>query len=309
MAGCAYAGICSSGASSYGKNRVARLLREQGLGPRQKRRFRPCTTQSRHTHQVAENWLTKVPAPDRLGRVRQSDITYIETAEGWLYLPSTLTGVRAGVVAHHCREDLLGELTTTNFDLAATRQRPAVGLIHHGDRCSQYAAVAFRRRLDRWRVTSSMRSKANPYDNALAESFVATLITECFAEGLLPTKAAAKLMIFDFIETFYNTRRRHSAVGYRLPAQFEKQTDRLCSQGEGCSGGAAKAARPASKQVGSSVTVTFDTVVRLRCTANPPMAPHTGAVASWPRSLELTVCARPESGPRPDCSPTGGATT
>jgi hypothetical protein len=79
---------------------------------------------------------------------------------------------------------------------------------------------------------------------SLAESFVATMKTECFADGLAPTKVAAKLMIFDYIETFYNTRRRHNALGYRSPAQFEKQTDWLCSQGEGCSGGAAKAARP-----------------------------------------------------------------
>jgi putative transposase len=228
-----------------GKNRVARLMCEEGLRPRQKRRFRPGTTESRHNHKITENWLAKVPAPDRPGRIWQSDITYIETAEGWLYLAFTLDGCSRRVVAHHCREDLVVELTTTTFDLAAIRQRPAAGLIHHSDRGSQYAAEAFQRRLNLWRVTSRMSRKANPYDNALAESFVATLKTECFANSIAPTKAAAKLMIFDYIETFYNTRRRHSALGYCSPAQFEK--DWLCSKGEGCSGGAAKAARPASK--------------------------------------------------------------
>ena len=113
-----------------------------------------------------------------------------------------------------CREDLLVELTTFTFDLAATRQRPAAGLIHHSDRGSQYAAEAFQRRLSHWGVTSSMSRKANPYDNALAESFVATLKSECFG-GLIPsTKAAAKLMVFDYIETFYNRRRRHSAFSF-----------------------------------------------------------------------------------------------
>ena len=237
-----------------GKNRVARLMREEGLRPRQKRRFRPCTTQSRHNHKIAENWLAKVPAPDRPGQLWQSDITYIETAEGWLYLAFTLDACSRRVVAHHCREDLLVELTTFTFDLAATRQRPPAGLIHHSHRGSQYAAEAFQHRLNLWHVTSSMSRKANPYDNALAESFVATLKTECFADSIAPTKAAAKLMIFDYIETFYNTRRRHSALGYRSPAQFEKAW--LCSQREGCSGGGGQGGETCLKrQVGSSALV------------------------------------------------------
>jgi hypothetical protein len=97
-----------------------------------------------------------------------------------------------------------------------------------------------------------MSRKANPYDNALAESFVATLKTECFANAIAPTKAAAKLMIFDYIETFYNTRRRHSALGYRSPAKFER--DWLCSQGEGCSSGGGQGGETCLKrQVGSSL--------------------------------------------------------
>jgi putative transposase len=96
-----------------------------------------------------------------------------------------------------------------------------------------------------------MSRKGNPYDNALAESFVATLKTECFADSIPPTKAAAKLMIFDYIESFYNPRRRHSALGYRSPAQFE--ADWLCSQREGCSGGGSKGGETClTEQVGSS---------------------------------------------------------
>jgi hypothetical protein len=146
---------------------------------------------------------------------------------------------------------LLVELTTTTFDLAATRQRPLAGLIHHSDRGSQYAAEAFQRRLSHWRVTSSMSRKANPYDNAIAESFVATLKVECFG-GLIPsTKAAAKLMVFDYIETFYNRRRRHSALGYRSPLQFEE--DFIRAPREGCSGGGGQGGETClRRQVGSS---------------------------------------------------------
>ncbi|MDP9129049.1 MAG: IS3 family transposase [Candidatus Binatota bacterium] len=234
-----------------GKNRIARLMREEGLRPKQKRRFRPCTTQSAHHHKIAENWLTKVPTPDRPGRVWQSDITYIETAEGWLYLAFTLDAFSRRVVAHYCREDLLVELTTTTFDLATTRQRPLAGLIHHSDRGSQYAAEAFQGRLSSWRVTSSMSRKGNPYDNALAESFVATLKAECFGGLIPPTKAAAKLMVFDYVETFYNRRRRHSALGYRSPLKFEE--DFVCSLGEGCSGVGGQGGETClPQQVGSS---------------------------------------------------------
>ncbi len=234
-----------------GKNRVARLMRESGLRARQKRRFRPRTTDSRHNHKIAENWLAKVPAPDRPGQLWQSDITYIETQEGWLYLAFTLDACSRRCIAHHCRQDMLGELITRTFQHAVSSQRPLVGLIHHSDRGSQYAADGFQHCLRAWGVTPSMSRKGNPYDNALAESFVATLKTECFGDSIPPTKAGAKLMIFDYIESFYNPRRRHSALGYRSPAQFEQHS--LCSQREGCSGGGSKGGETClTEQVGSS---------------------------------------------------------
>ncbi len=205
-----------------GKNRVARLMREEQLRPKQKRRFRPPTTDSQHDHKPAENWLARVPAAERPGQLWQSDITYIETREGWLYLAFTLDACSRRCVAHHCREDLLAELTIATFRGAVQRQRPRAGLIHHSDRGSLYAAEAFQQCLRPWRVTPSMSRKGNPYDNALAESFVATLKTECFGDFIPATKAAAQLMIFDYIETFYNPRRRHSALAYRSPLEFEQ---------------------------------------------------------------------------------------
>jgi putative transposase len=96
-----------------GKNRVARLMRESGLRARQKRRFRPRTTDSGHSHKIAENWLAKVPAPDRPGQLWQSDITYLETQQGWLYLAFTLDACSRRYIAHHCRQDMVAELTTT----------------------------------------------------------------------------------------------------------------------------------------------------------------------------------------------------
>ena len=234
-----------------GKNRVARLMREDGLRPKQKRRFRPRTTDSRHGHQIAENWLAKVPTPDQPGQVWQSDITYIETAEGWLYLAFTLDACSRRCIAHHCREDLAAELTMTTFCGAVQRQRPLAGLIHHSDRGSQYAAQAFQHCLSVWQVTPSMSRKGNPYDNALAESFVATLKTECFGGVIPPTKAAAKLMIFDYLERFYNRRRRHSSLGYRSPLQFEEDFARTLA--EGCSGGGRPGGETCpTQQVGSS---------------------------------------------------------
>ena len=206
-----------------GKNRIGRLMREQGLRPTQKRRFRPRTTDSRHPHKIADNWLAKVPAPERPGMVWQSDFTYIETGEGWLYLAFTLDGCSRRCVAHHCRADMRVELTTTTFALAAQRQPPPPGLLHHSDRGVQYAADAFAQLTAAWGVTRSMSRTANPYDNALAESFVATLKTECLKGQVPPTRAAATLLIFDYVETFYNPHRRHSALGYRSPLQFEKQ--------------------------------------------------------------------------------------
>jgi len=205
-----------------GKNRVNRLMREQGLRPKQKRRFRPCTTDSRHGHRVAENWLSKVPAPDRPGMIWQSDFTYLETQEGWLDLAFTLDACSRRCLAHHCREDMSAKLTLATLAGAARRQRPLAGLIHHSDRGVQYACGAFRAQLQAHGVTASMSRPGNPYDNALAESFVATLKTECFGGSVPPTKAAARLMAFDYIESFYNRRRRHSSLGYQSPEEFER---------------------------------------------------------------------------------------
>lgn len=206
-----------------GKNRVAKLMGAQGLRARQKRRFEPKTTQSTHSLPIAENWLSKVPSPDRPDRLWQSDITYLRTTEGWLYLAVTLDACSRKVVGWSVDESLETPLVTRALERAVQSRRPSQGLLHHSDRGVQYASRDFRERLQTCRITPSMSRKANCYDNALAESFFATLKTECFGDGPPPTRAQARLMLFDYIETFYNSRRLHSALGYQSPVAFENQ--------------------------------------------------------------------------------------
>jgi putative transposase len=233
-----------------GKNRVARLMRQAGLRAKQKRRYRPVTTDSRHDHRIARNWPARVPASHAPGQIWQSDISYIETKEGWLYFAFTIDSCSRKIVGHHCRADLAAELTIATLRGALRRQRPPDGLIHHSDRGSQYAGSAFREQLTAHRITASMSRSGNPYDNALAESFVATLKTECFGEFIPLAKEHARLMIFDYIESFYNRRRRHSALAYRSPLQFEQ--DFATTQREGCSGDGSQGGETSINKVGSS---------------------------------------------------------
>jgi transposase InsO family protein len=210
------------GGRRCGKNRVARLMRQRGLRARQKRRFRPQTTQSNHEHPIAPNWLARVPAPDRPDQVWVADITYIETEQGWLYLAAILDACSRRCIGWSTDESLHSDLVTRAWAQAWRKRQPGPGLLHHSDRGIQYASGAYRMRLRSCGAVRSMSRAANCYDNAIMESFWATLKTEGIAEDYLPkTKHQAHLMIFDYIETFYNTRRLHSSLGYVSPNQFE----------------------------------------------------------------------------------------
>jgi transposase InsO family protein len=204
-----------------GRARLQRLMREEALQPRQKRAFRPRTTDARHPHPCAENWLAKVPAPSAPGQVWVSDFTYLPTAEGWLFLAFTLDLFSRRCVAHHCLTTMTAELTCTTFARALHRFQPPPGLLHHSDRGVQYACADFRAALASAGVTQSMSRTANPYDNAAAESFVATLKAECFHGPIPASREVARLMAFDYLESFYNTHRRHSSLGFLSPLQFE----------------------------------------------------------------------------------------
>jgi putative transposase len=205
-----------------GKNRIARLMRTRGLRARQKRRFRPKTTQSDHKLPVAPNWLEKIPKPDRPGRVWLADITYILTQEGWLYLSGILDHCSRRCVAWHADESLESSLVTTTWQKACNKEQLEPGLLHHSDRGVQYASTHFQTLLRSCGAAASMSRKANPYDNAMMESFFATLKTECFQNQIPKSRREAKLILFDYIETFYNRYRLHSSLGYQSPTEFEK---------------------------------------------------------------------------------------
>jgi len=205
-----------------GKNRVARLMRQNGMRARQKRRFVPRTTQSDPDLPIAPNWLARVPAPALPDQVWVVDITYLQTAEGWVFLAVILDACSRKVVAWAMAACLETSLVTQALERARQRRRPCPGLLHHSDRGSQYASSAYQALLANYQITASMSRTGNPYDNALAESFFATLKTEAF-EQAPATRAEAKLRVFDYIETFYNPKRLHSALGYKSPVEFESQ--------------------------------------------------------------------------------------
>jgi len=205
-----------------GKNRIARLMRSRGLRARQKRRFKPKTTQSDHKLPVAPNWLAKIPKPDHPGQVWLADITYIQTKEGWLYFSGILDHCSRRCVAWQADDSLQSSLVATTWKRACNNQHLQPGLLHHSDRGVQYASTQYQSLLHSCGAAPSMSRKGNPYDNAIMESFLATLKTECFEKQIPKSRREAKLILFDYIETFYNRYRLHSSLGYQSPLEFER---------------------------------------------------------------------------------------
>ena len=206
-----------------GRRRIGRLMRQQKLQVRQKRRFVPRTTQA-NSHAVAAPQRYKESSSlHSLNQVWVTDITYIPTKEGWLYVAAEMDRFSRKILGWAAADHLRTSLPLDALHKALqSRPKPPVELLHHSDRGCQYSSVEFRQQLDEYGIAQSMSRKGNCYDNAAAESFWATLKTECFG-GLIPTtRAQAKSMLFDYIETFYNPVRRHSALGYLSPVDFEK---------------------------------------------------------------------------------------
>ena len=204
------------------RKRVARLMRTLGLESPRKKRFK-ATTDSKHDMPVADNVLDRhfeVEAPD-LAWV--TDITYVWTDEGWLYLAAILDLFSRRVVGFAMSDRIDRALVLQALKLAAGRRVPDAGLTHHSDRGSQYASSDYRQALADLDIVCSMSRKGNCWDNAVAESFFATLKTELVYRRRFVTRVEAREAIFDFIETFYNSHRRHSTLGYLSPMEFENK--------------------------------------------------------------------------------------
>lgn len=207
------------------RKRVARLMREDGLVARRRKKF-VRTTDSQHGEPVAPNVLARRfgvnehPEPDR-GWC--GDITYIPTREGWLFLAVLLDLASRRVVGWAMREALETDLPLLALRMALADRRPAPGLIHHTDRGSQYASGAYRAVLAAHGVVQSMSKRGDCYDNAVAESFFATLEHELLADADFASRDEARRAVFEFIVVWYNGERRHSSLDYVSPMQYERQ--------------------------------------------------------------------------------------
>ena len=201
-------------------NTVARLMREHGIAAKTKRKFR-CTTDSNHGRPVAENVLDRGFEPEAADRAWTADITYIPTREGWLYLAAVEDLHSRRIVGWAMGERIDSRLVVDALEMAVARRLPGEGLVAHSDRGSQYASEHYQRILAGHGITCSMSRRANCWDNAPLESFFATLKKELVHDEDYRTRQEAKVSLFEFIEVFYNRVRRHSALGYKSPIEYE----------------------------------------------------------------------------------------
>ena len=208
------------------RRRCARLMSDQDLRGRKRHSRKPRTTDSRHHKPVAENRLAKCPAPTKANQIWITDITYLQTNEGWLFLAAILDAWSRRVVGWACAPTLHASLVLATLHRAIRNRCPEPGLLHHSDRGSQYVDADYLKVLAVTGIERSMSRAGNCYDNAAMESFWSTLKTETgLEEGQLLSRRETELAVFDYIETFYNPARRHSSLGYLSPVAFEnKQT-------------------------------------------------------------------------------------
>jgi transposase InsO family protein len=214
-----------------GRKRVARLMRESGLKGRKRSGKAPRTTDSAHSHPVAENLLQRRFSTEHVGgldRVWAADITYLPTREGWLYLAIVLDLGSRRVVGWAMRSTLEQSLSTDALEMAIARRAPqrvgsGAGLLHHSDRGSHYSGSAYRSLLEEYGMSSSMSRKGDCWDNAVCESFFSTLETELIEGSSWETREVARAAVFEYIEVWYNRERLHSSLGYLSPMEYERR--------------------------------------------------------------------------------------
>ncbi len=203
-----------------GRKRVARLMREEGIEGQRKRRFR-VTTDSRHSLPVAGNQLNRNFTASAPNKIWVTDITYIWTREGWTYLAAILDLFSRRVVGWSMDSHLDRTLALDALGMALRTRRPEAGLVHHSDRGVQYASADYQGQLRQRGIICSMSRKGDCWDNAVAESFFSTLKAELVHRTDYVSRSQARASVFEYIEAFYNGRRRHSALGYVSPVEHE----------------------------------------------------------------------------------------
>jgi transposase InsO family protein len=205
----------------HGRNRIGRLMREQGICGRQRKRYRVLTTDSNHDQPIAPNRLAELPAPTGPDQVWAADITYVSTAQGWAYVAAVLDLYSRRIVGWAVGQQIDTALVMRALSMALVHRQPPKGLIFHSDRGVQYASGEFRQALEKARLVASMSRRGNCYDNATMEAFWSTLKLELIYRRQFENAAQVRQAIFDYIEVFYNRQRMHSALGYQTPADFE----------------------------------------------------------------------------------------
>ena len=207
-----------------GNKRVARLMRKAGIAGCHRRRKKTRTTLRDPLAVPAPDLVERKFAPEAANKLWVADISYVRTWEGFDYLAFVLDAYSRRLVGWAMADHLRAELVADALGMAVRRREPAPGLIHHSDRGSQYTSVEFGRKLQEARIIPSMGSVADPYDNALAESFVATLKRELLDRRSWPTRGEVRSAMFEYCEVFYNRQRIHSSLGYQSPADYERST-------------------------------------------------------------------------------------
>jgi transposase InsO family protein len=205
------------------ENTVAKYMRESGVFVQPRRRYVPHTTDSDHEHPIAPNLLDRDFAATAPNQKWCCDLTYVPTDEGWLYLWAVIDLFSRKVVGWSMTDHLRAQGAVEALSMAVTRRKPAAGLLHHSDRGVQYACELYRQSLAEHGLVASMSRAGNCYDNAPAESFFSTFKTELIQRRHYGTHGQAKTDIFEWIECWYNRRRRHSSLGFLSPEAFEAQ--------------------------------------------------------------------------------------
>lgn len=208
-----------AGGVSASKARVERLMREHGIRAKHKRRYK-VTTDSKHSYPIAENLLERNFIPSAPNQVWTSDITYLWTEEGWLYLAIVMDLFNREVIGWSLKPRMTADIVTDALTMAWFRRKPAKGVLHHSDRGSQYASHAFQDKLKEYGMTCSMSRKGNCWDNAPTESWFHSFKNERYHGNSYKTKEEMKAVSFEYIEVFYNRVRMHSTLGYLSPVAY-----------------------------------------------------------------------------------------